>query len=170
MDLLRQDGSISPEKWQIRTNVETEYRQADRPAARYGSSAKVKNSLISAGCVIHGTVLNSVLSPGVIVEEGACIKDSILFRDCVVKSGAELDLVISDKLASFGAHAVVGTGDHHDIINRLHPKHLYTGITLVGESAQIPERMKVGRNCIVKCNAREDEFTLPVLQDGESLT
>ena len=170
MDLLKQDGSISPEKWQIRTNVETEYRQADRPAARYGSKATVQNSWISAGCVVQGTVLNSVLSPGVIVEEGAHIKDSILFRDCVVKSGAQVELVISDKLSCFGANAVVGTGEHHDIINRLYPKHLYTGITLVGESAQIPAGMKVGRNCIIKCNACEDEFTVPMLQDGESLT
>ncbi len=170
MDLLKQDGSISPEKWQIRTNVESEYRTADRPAARYGSHARVQNSWISAGCKIQGTVLNSVLSPGVVVEEGACIKDSILFRDCVVERGAEVDLVISDKATRFGQNTIVGTGDHHDIVNRLHPKHLYTGITLVGESAQVPEGMKVGRNCIIKCNAREDEFTTPVLQDGESLT
>ena len=88
----------------------------------------------------------------------------------MVERGAEVDLVISDKKTRFGQNAVVGTGDHHDIVNRLYPKHLYTGITLVGESALIPERMKVGRNCIIKCSAREEEFTTPVLQDGESLT
>lgn len=170
MDLLKQDGAISPERWQIRTNVEAEYRQADRPAARYGSNARVQNSWISAGCVVKGSVLNSVLSPGVVVEEGARVKNSILFRDCVVENKAEVDLVISDKFTRFGPDSIVGTGDHHDIANRLYPKHLYTGITLVGESARIPERMKVGRNSIIKCNAREEEFTVPVLQDGESLT
>ncbi|MGI9537082.1 MAG: glucose-1-phosphate adenylyltransferase family protein [Desulfocapsaceae bacterium] len=170
MDLLKQDGSISPERWQIRTNFEAEDRQADRPAARYGVSARVNNSLISAGCVVNGTVLNSVLSPGVVVEEGAVVKDSILFRDCVVETGAEVDLVISDKVTRFGANSSVGLGDHHDIVNRLYPKHLYTGITLIGETARIPEKMKIGRNCIIKCNALEEDFTAPVLQDGESLT
>ena len=170
MDVLKQDGSISPERWQIRTNVEAEERQADRPAARYGASASVHNSLISAGCVVNGSVLNSVLSPGVIVEEGALVKDSILFRDCVVENNAEVDLVISDKYTRFGANSFVGVGDHHDIVNRLYPKHLYTGITLVGESARIPEKIKVGRNCIIKCNALEEEFVAPILQDGESLT
>ena len=170
MDLLKQDGSISPEQWQIRTNVEADGHRADRPAARYGDDAKVHNSLISAGCVVNGTVLNSVLSPGVVVEKGALVKDSILFRDCVVETAAEVDLVICDKLARFGMHSAVGTGDHHDIANRLYPKHLYTGITLVGESARIPEKMKVGRNCIIKCNAPEEDFVSPVLQDGESLT
>ncbi len=170
MDLLNQNGMLSPEKWQIRTNVEAEGRQADRPATRYLTDARVRNSLISAGCVIKGTVLNSVLSPGVVVEEGAVVKDSILFRDCRVEKNAQLDLVISDKLAKFGENAAVGIGGHHDIINRLYPKHLYTGITLVGDSAEIPANMKVGRNCIVKCNAAKADFASPVLQDGESLS
>lgn len=170
MDLLNKDGMISPQQWQIRTNVEAEGRMADRPPARYFSNANVKNSLISAGCVIKGAVLNSVLSPGVVVEEGAVVKDSILFRDCVVQNNAQLDLVISDKLSRFGENCIVGTGDHHDIINRLYPKHLYTGISLIGEFAHIPPDMKIGRNCIVKCNASADDFTVPVLQDGESLS
>lgn len=169
MDLLKPESGISPEKWQICTNVEAEGRRADRPATRYLGRAKVRNSFISAGCIINGTVLNSVLSPGVIVEEGAEVRDSILFRDCVVEKNAQLDLVISDKLTRFGAGCAVGIGDHHDIANRLHPKHLYTGITLIGELARIPEKMRIGRNCIVRCQATPKLFTAPFLQDGESI-
>lgn len=170
MDLLHQDGMISPELWMIRTNVETEGHQADRPAARYSADAKVNNSMISAGCVIKGTVVNSILSPGVIVEEGALVKDSIICRDSVIETNAEVDLVIADKLTRFEAGSAVGVGNNHDIANRLYPKHLYTGISLVGESAVVPENMRVGRNCIVKCNAVKEDYTAPVLQDGESLT
>ncbi len=170
MDLLSKDGQISPEQWQIRTNVEADDRPADRPAARYGGNARVSNSLISAGCVIKGTVLNSVLSPGVVVEEGALVKDSILFRDCLVEKNARIDLAVSDKYCRFGQDARVGTGEHHDIANRLYPKHLYTGITLIGESSKIPPGMKIGRNCIVRCNAAEEDFTSMILQDGESLS
>ena len=170
MDLLHQDGMISPELWMIRTNVETEGYQADRPAARYCAGAKVNNSMISAGCVIKGTVVNSILSPGVVVEEGALVKDSIICRDSVIETNAKVDLVIADKLTRFEAGSAVGVGNNHDIENRLYPKHLYTGITLIGESAVIPENMRVGRNCIVKCNAVKEDYTTPVLQDGESLT
>jgi glucose-1-phosphate adenylyltransferase len=169
MDLLKKDADISMESWQIRTNVEAEGRKADRAAARYLSTAKVQNSLISAGCIIKGTVINSVLSPGVIVEEGAVVKDSIIFRDSVIKRDATVDLVITDKQVRIDKGAIVGLGEHHDIANRLYPKHLYTGITLVGEFAHIPPGMKVGRNCIVKCNATAAMFTGPILQDGESL-
>lgn len=169
MDLLKLNGDISPERWQIRTNVESENLQADRPSTKYFASSKVRNSLISAGCIIRGEVINSVLSPGVVVEEGAVVKDSILFRDCVVGKNARVDLSIADKLVSIGENANIGFGEHHDIVNRLYPSHLYTGITLIGEFAQIPPAMKIGRNCIVRCNATEEMFTDPILQDGESL-
>ncbi len=169
MDLLKPESGISPEQWQICTNVEADNRRADRPASRYLRRADVRNSLISAGCVINGTVINSVLSPGVVVEEGAVVRDSILFRDCVVEKNATLDLVISDKLTRFGAGCSVGIGKNHDIANRLHPKHLYTGITLIGEFAHIPPQMRIGRNCIVRCRATPELFTMPLLQDGESI-
>lgn len=169
MDLLKPESGISPEAWQICTNVEAEGRGADRPATRYLDGADVRNSLVSAGCVIKGQVINSVLSPGVVVERGAVVKDSIIFRDCRIEENAILDLIISDKLTCFGAGCKVGIGTHHDIANRLYPKHLYTGISLVGEFARIPERMRIGRNCIVRCNATPDLFTAPVLQDGESI-
>jgi glucose-1-phosphate adenylyltransferase len=169
MDLLKIDGEISPERWHIRTNVEGEERQADRPATRYFSNSRVSNSLISAGCIIKGEVINSVLSPGVVVEEGAVVKDSILFRDSIVEKNARLDLSISDKQVTIGENANVGSGEHHDIANRLYPSHLYTGITLIGEFARIPPDMKVGRNCIVRCNAEPELFTDPILQDGESI-
>jgi len=43
MDPLGHTDLISPERWQIRTNVEAEGRRADRPAARYFGSARVQN-------------------------------------------------------------------------------------------------------------------------------
>ena len=169
MDLLRPESGLNPQDWQIRTNVEENGRQADRAAARYLSSARVSNSVISAGCVIKGTVRNSVLAPGVIVEEGAIVQDSVLFKDVTVGKHAVVDLVVSDRDACIGEGAVVGSGEHHDIANRLYPKHLYTGITLLGSKARIPPEKRIGRNCIIRCDAREDMFISQVVQDGESL-
>ncbi|NNK94403.1 MAG: glucose-1-phosphate adenylyltransferase [Desulfobacterales bacterium] len=169
MDLLKPESGISPERWQIRSNVEAQGRRADRPAGRYLSTAKVSNSLISAGCQIEGTVINSILSPGVKVGKGAVVRDSIISRDSVIEENATVDLVIADKLIKIGKGAIVGMGDNHDIVNRLYPKHLYTGITLIGEFAQIPPEKRICRNCIVRCKASEEMFQLNILQDGESL-
>ena len=55
------------------------------------------NSLISSGCNINGTVRNSILSRGVIVENGASVTNSIIMQDCVIKSGARVENAIVDK-------------------------------------------------------------------------
>ena len=44
---------------------------------------------------------NSILFPGVTVEKGAKIKNSILMRGCYVKAGAELSCIIADKNVQF---------------------------------------------------------------------
>jgi glucose-1-phosphate adenylyltransferase len=169
MDVLRRDSPISPEAWGIRTNIEADGRPADRPPARYGDDAKVSSSMISAGCVIHGTVLNSVLAPGVVVEEGAVVKDSILFADCIVGRKSKVDLTICDKRVRILNDTVVGTGSKHDTVNTANPDHLYTGISLVGKEAVIPQGVTIGRNCIVKSQTTEDAFTAKEIGDGETL-
>ena len=51
-------------------------RSEERPPAHIGSGAQIVSSLISHGCIIKGQVEHSVLSPGVVVEEGAVVRDS----------------------------------------------------------------------------------------------
>lgn len=64
---------------------------------RYCSGANVVNSVIAEGCVIEGTVENSIIFRGVHVCKGAVIKNSILFQDSYVCSNARLNCVIADK-------------------------------------------------------------------------
>ena len=69
-----------------------------------GLKASVKNSLVTQGCVVNGTVegsvlfnnvnvgegaqvIDSVLMPGVLVEEGAVVKKAIIDEGVVVKAG-----------------------------------------------------------------------------------
>ena len=169
MDVLRPDSPISPEAWGIRTNIEADGRPADRPPARYGSEAKVNSSMISAGCIVHGTVENSILAPGVIVGEGALIKDSILFADCVVGKKSRVDLTICDKRVKIADHVVVGEGSKVDCPNAAHPDHLYTGISLVGKEAVIPPGVTVGRNCIINSQTEEAAFGKEKIGDGETI-
>ncbi|MCF8057100.1 MAG: NTP transferase domain-containing protein [Desulfocapsa sp.] len=169
MDFLRHDSPISPEAWGIRTNIEADGCSADRPPARYGSDASVSASMISAGCVIHGTVHNSVLAPGVIVEKGAVIKDSILFADCVVGQQSTVDLTICDKRVRILDGVVVGIGSKHDSPNIAHPGHLYTGISLVGKDAVIPQGVTIGRNCIINSQTTEDAYSAKEIASGETL-
>ncbi len=64
---------------------------------KYGSNSVVKNSLIADGCVIEGTVENSILFRDVKVGANTTIKNSILFQDTVTGENVFLNCVIADK-------------------------------------------------------------------------
>jgi glucose-1-phosphate adenylyltransferase len=169
MDIIRENSGISPEEWEIHPNPEYGGRPMDRAPARFLPGSTVSSSLISAGCVIEGTVINSVLSPGVRVKKGAVVSNAVIFDDGVVEDQAVVDLAILDKRVQVGAGAVVGHGDNLTLVNKQFPKHLYTGISLVGKEARIPVGSQIGRNCIVNFGYCDENFggrmTLP---DGES--
>jgi len=170
MDIIREDSGIAPEAWGIRPNVEAGVADiADRPPARFAAGSKVKNSMIAAGCVIEGEVVNSVLSPGVRVGAGASVRDSILFHDCLVDKGAVLDLVILDKGVRVGVGAIIGHGEDKTTPNKDFPKHLYTGITLVGKEAEVPANAVIGRNCIVAPLAKGEDYPGLQVKTGESV-
>ncbi len=65
--------------------------------AKYLGDSCVKNSLIADGCVIEGTVENSIIFRGVKVGKGAVIKNSILMQNTYVGDNANLNCVICDK-------------------------------------------------------------------------
>ena len=68
----------------------------DNPT-RYINGCKTKNNLVADGCVIEGDVENCVLFRGVKIAKGAKIRNSVLMQDTVVKAGARLDYVVTDK-------------------------------------------------------------------------
>ncbi|MBQ6395205.1 MAG: glucose-1-phosphate adenylyltransferase subunit GlgD [Atopobiaceae bacterium] len=69
----------------------------DTAPARYQKGCSVRNSLVSAGCDIKGSVSGSILGRGVVVEAGAIVANSILMQDCIVGSGARIENAIVDR-------------------------------------------------------------------------
>ena len=65
--------------------------------AKYCESSSVKGSLVADGCIIEGTVENSILFRGVKVGKGTVIKNCILLQDTYVGDNVKLNCVISDK-------------------------------------------------------------------------
>lgn len=49
------------------------------------------------GCLIEGEVENSIVSRHVVIEKGAKVSNCVLMQGTVVKSGASLSYVITDK-------------------------------------------------------------------------
>ena len=153
LDLLvpEPDIELNDLGWLIYTKSE------ERPPARIGPEASLTRCMVSHGCVIEGTVDHSVLSPGVRVEAGAVVRDSIVMFDAVIGAGARLDRAILDKESRIGPGAVVGMGD--DLRpNRDEPERLYAGLTLVGKRARVPRGVQIGRNCRIDPGVTERDF------------
>lgn len=149
-------------------NLPVYTRSEERPAALIGDAARVQGNLLCDGCRIDGTVIRSIISPGVYVAPGAVVRDSILMTDTVVEAGAEVDRAILDKRVHVGAGAVVGWGDDNTA-NRKWPERLNTNLTLVGKAAVIPEKVKIGRNVVIQPGATEQDFAGENVVSGETI-
>ncbi|MBE6020566.1 MAG: glucose-1-phosphate adenylyltransferase subunit GlgD [Clostridiales bacterium] len=69
----------------------------DEVPTYYDRQCKVSNSLVGDGCIIEGTVKDSILFRGVKVEKGAVVENSILMQDSSIGEYAHLHAVILDK-------------------------------------------------------------------------
>jgi glucose-1-phosphate adenylyltransferase len=164
MELLEEPPALDlyERSWVIRT------RSEERPPALVSADAKVHNSLISHGCVIQGEIEHSVLSPGVRVEKGAVVRDSIILFDTVIGAGTVLDRVIVDKEVVIGTNCKIGLGEDN-IVNKQYPQRLNTGITIIGKHAVIPDNVTIGRNCLIAGEVGLEDFTTTEIASGESV-
>ena len=89
-------------------------------------------------------------------------------HDCIIEEGAQIERAIIDKEVIVGARAVIGIGDP-GIANAEHPKHLYSGLTVIGKKTVIPDRISIGTNCII--DPMLDPCVFPKeVQSGTSVT
>lgn len=132
--------------WKIYTK--TEYL----PPVKIGQDADVSNSLISNGAIIEGKVINSVISPGVLISKNAVVKDSIIFNNCIISENVELNRVILDKNVIIGKNTKIGVNSEN-INNKEYPDLLYTGITVAEKGAVIPSNLEIGTNCRIHKDA-----------------
>lgn len=72
-------------------------KSKDRVPTRYLSDAVVRSSIIADGCVINGTVENSIIFRGVRVHKGAVVKNSIVMQDGIISADATIGCCILDK-------------------------------------------------------------------------
>jgi glucose-1-phosphate adenylyltransferase len=165
MDLLTDHPELDlyDKEWLIHT------RSEERAPAKVGPTAQIHRSLISHGCIIDGTVVNSVLSPGVRVDVGAVVRDSIVMFDSVIRAGAVVDRAILDKEVVVGQGAIVGEGPYDAPPNKQEPARLNTGITVVGKRSVIPRGARLGRNVKVGGDVRSADFRSRVVRNGESV-
>ena len=97
---------------QIRTKVQ------DAHPAKYGPNGSSRNAMIATGCVIKGTIENSIVFRGCTVGEGAVVRNSVLLPNTVLEEGVALDRVICDKSSHISKGvSLTGTVERPLIVN-----------------------------------------------------
>lgn len=94
-------------------------RVRDRVPSYYGEGCHISNSILADGCMLEGSVENSVLFRQVTIGANAQVKNCVIMNDTVVGEGAQLECVILDKdvVVRPGAK-LCGTLSHPLIVKR----------------------------------------------------
>ncbi len=95
MELLDYDiaSDLLRPEWPIYT------RTTDSCPTQYFDSAKVTNSFVSNGCLIEGEIENSIIGRGVVIKEGAVVKNSIIMAYSKIEAGVHIENAVVDKWA-----------------------------------------------------------------------
>ena len=144
--------------------------------AHIKQGAKIISSFISDYCTINGTVENSIIFPGVTIEEGSIIKDSIILPFVNIGSGVRITRTIIDEYTNrtdinpqIENFSRIGSSEQY-IKNSDFPKALFDSITLIGKNCKIPSGSSIGGACYVASNLSGEYFIQrKFLYDGMSL-
>jgi glucose-1-phosphate adenylyltransferase len=108
-------------------------RNPNEPPHYVDAGAVITNSMISDGCHIYGTVINSILSNGVKIAKGAVVRDSIIMAESEIGEGSVIDMSIIDEEVTIGKACRIG--DYADVTRK---------IAVIGKKAVIRNGASVG--------------------------
>ncbi len=110
MDLLGENPEfrLNDRNWRIYS------RNYANPPHFAGEGAKINNSIVTEGCQIYGTVINSVLFNDVKVAKGAVIKNSVVMSGVEVGENTVVDYSIIDTDTKIGSNCSVGEPAEND--------------------------------------------------------
>ena len=142
MDLLGEEPAfdVSDPSWKIHS------RNPLAPPEYLGENSIVKNSMIALGSEVYGTLVNSVISSNVVIEEGAVVEDSVIMSGSVIKKGAHVKYSIIDEGVVVEEDACIGEG-----------KETAKGIAVLGRGITVGKDAKVAAGNIVDKNIKEGE-------------
>lgn len=86
----------------------------DNPPAKYNPGANVRNSLISSGCIINGTVENSILFKKVFIGSNCVIKNSIILNDVYLGDNTHIENCIVESRDTIRANTYY-SGEPDDV-------------------------------------------------------
>ena len=105
-----------------------------------------------------------MLGPGVGVEEGAEVSDSVLMKAVVIKSGAKVNKAIISENTVVGENAVLGVGEYAE--SKLDKRVYNCDLVTVDEDTVIPAGVIVGRNTAISGVTEAEDYPDGKLESG----
>ena len=91
-------------------------KEKNEAPAIYTEDAKVQNSFIATGCIIEGTVKNSVIFRKVHIKKDTLIENCVIMQNCIIEAGVELENVIFDKNISISPGKKLKGDENYPIV------------------------------------------------------
>ena len=145
MDMLSPTSGLDlrDESWPIYA------RSLNAPPTFVGHNARMSHCAINRGSVIEGTAENSVLSPRVVVEEGARVSYSVVLPGTVVEAGAVVEYAILGEGCRIGRDCRVG-GTPESV-----PPGAPWGLTVLGPGCQVEPGRQVAPGTMLDSSGEE---------------
>lgn len=147
MDMLSPSSGLDlqDESWPIYA------RSVNEPPTFIGHNARMSHCAINRGSVIEGVAENSVLSPGVVVGEGARVTYSVLLPGTVVEPGAVVEYAILGEDCRIGRDCRVGGTPENAAPGAA------WGLTVLGPGCQVAQGRQVAAGTML--NSRGEEVS-----------
>jgi glucose-1-phosphate adenylyltransferase len=163
MDLIERvpEFNLFDHNWRIYTTNPV------MPAHYIGVNGSATKSIVAEGCKVYGTVKNSVLFPGVVVEEGAYVEGSIIMSKTVIGKNCHVERSIVAEEVVVGDDVKIGVGEH--VENKVKPAIYNTGITVIAEKAVVPSGTELGKNVVIHKSVEASDYTSKQVPSGETV-
>ena len=150
--------NLYEEYWKI-------YTKSDRIPPQYvAPDAHVGRCIIGEGAEIYGSVENSVVGPGVVIESGAVVRDSIIMNDCVIRKDALVEKAIIAENVTVGEGAKLGVGEYAP--SKYDPKVYQFDLVTIGEHSAIPAGVEIGKNTAISGVTVPEDYQDGKLESG----
>ena len=91
----------------------------DLPPAKYNVGAKIKNSLVSSGCIINSTVENSIIYKNTFIGNNCTIRNSIILNNVYIGDNSYIENCIVESRDTIRANSHhVGEGEIKIVIEK----------------------------------------------------
>jgi len=143
-------------------------RSEEMPPAKFGAKSCSTKSLVANGAVVNGRVEDSVIAPGVLIEEGVLVKNSIILNNCTIRKNAMVNKTIIDKNVEIKENTQIGSGSDFTI-NSDSESRLENGLNLIAKDITIAADLKINRNCRIKKDINLGDFENNEIPSGTTV-